>query len=44
MAIAAAFHDIGIWTAGTFDYLEPSVRVAAAYLTGTGRAASSASK
>lgn len=32
IAIAAAFHDIGIWTAGTFDYLQPSIRVATAYL------------
>lgn len=23
IAIAATFHDLGIWTAGTFDYLEP---------------------
>jgi len=30
--IAAAFHDLGIWTAGTFDYLEPSVQVARAHL------------
>lgn len=32
VAIAAALHDIGIWTAGTFDYLEPSVQTATAYL------------
>ena len=25
LAIAAAFHDVGIWTARTFDYLPPSV-------------------
>ena len=25
LAIAAAFHDLGIWTARTFDYLAPSV-------------------
>lgn len=30
--IAAAFHDIGIWTAGTFDYLAPSVSEAQSYL------------
>ena len=24
VAIAAAMHDLGIWTAGTFDYLPPS--------------------
>lgn len=23
-AVAAAYHDLGIWTDGTFDYLEPS--------------------
>jgi hypothetical protein len=32
MAIAAAFHDMGIWTDGTFDYLPPSVRLATNYL------------
>ena len=37
VAIAAAFHDLGIWTAGTFDYLAPSVSLAAAYLTHIGR-------
>jgi hypothetical protein len=37
VAIAAAFHDIGIWTDGTFDYLEPSVRSVAAFLTRIGR-------
>jgi len=30
--IAAAFHDLGIWTAKTFDYLEPSVRLVRTYL------------
>jgi hypothetical protein len=38
VAIAAAFHDMGIWTEGTFDYLEPSVRLARAHLTRSGRA------
>ncbi len=33
--IAAAFHDLGIWTAGTFDYLGPSVVAARAYLDGS---------
>ncbi len=28
IAIAAAFHDLGIWTAGTFDYLKPSIGLA----------------
>ena len=32
IAIAAAFHDIGIWTHGTFDYLPPSCDLAMAYL------------
>jgi HD domain len=36
IAIAAAFHDLGIWTDGTFDYLQPSVRLATAYLAGSG--------
>jgi hypothetical protein len=39
MAIAAAFHDMGIWTDGTFDYLPPSVKLASAYLVQSGRAA-----
>jgi hypothetical protein len=30
--IAAAFHDIGIWTDGTFDYLQPSANRAGTYL------------
>lgn len=29
---AAAFHDLGIWTAGTFDYLAPSMELARAWL------------
>lgn len=39
IAIAAVFHDLGIWTAGTFDYLPPSVALAEAYLARTRRAA-----
>ena len=31
-AIAVVFHDIGIWSHNTFDYLEPSTRLAAAWL------------
>lgn len=31
-AIAAAFHDIGIWTEKDFDYLEPSIALAHNYL------------
>jgi len=37
MAIAAAFHDMGIWTDGTFDYLQPSIRLAGAHLVQSGR-------
>lgn len=32
LAVAAAYHDLGIWTDHTFDYLQPSVREAAAHL------------
>jgi hypothetical protein len=39
VAIATAFHDLGIWTDHTFDYLEPSVALATAYLAETGRSA-----
>lgn len=35
--VAAAFHDLGIWTARTFDYLEPSVRLAQTHLADIGR-------
>jgi hypothetical protein len=35
-AIAAVFHDIGIWTAHTFDYLEPSMAQARLYLAEAG--------
>jgi hypothetical protein len=38
IAIAAAFHDLGIWTARTFDYLEPSASLARQYLVDAGRA------
>ena len=37
-AVAAAFHDLGIWTDCTFDYLSPSASLARAYLTTSGRA------
>lgn len=30
---AAAFHDLGIWSAGTFDYLAPSADLARRWLT-----------
>ena len=32
VAIAAAFHDLGIWTAHTFDYLAPSISLACDHL------------
>ncbi len=32
IAIAAVFHDMGIWSDKTFDYLEPSVALAREYL------------
>lgn len=32
LAVAAAFHDLGIWSNGTWDYIQPSVERAAAYL------------
>jgi HD domain-containing protein len=37
MAIAGAFHDLGIWTDKTFDYLPPSERLAREYLTRQGK-------
>ena len=37
IALAAAFHDLGIWTDGTFDYLPPSIRLARAHLARAGR-------
>jgi hypothetical protein len=37
IAIAAAFHDLGIWTDRTFDYLEPSVRLAEGHLVRSGK-------
>ncbi|HEY6506262.1 MAG TPA: HD domain-containing protein [Chitinophagaceae bacterium] len=36
-AIAAVFHDIGIWTNHTFDYLSPSAEQARIYLSETGK-------
>jgi hypothetical protein len=32
VALAAAFHDLGIWTAHTFDYLLPSIELACSHL------------
>jgi len=36
LIIAAAFHDIGIWSAGTVDYLPPSIEAAMQYLVTQG--------
>jgi hypothetical protein len=36
-AIAAVFHDLGIWTNHTIDYLDPSIEQAKGYLAQTGR-------
>lgn len=37
IGIACAFHDIGVWTEHTLDYLEPSRKLAAAHLEQIGR-------
>ncbi|HIJ77909.1 MAG: hypothetical protein OEY01_01200 [Desulfobulbaceae bacterium] len=37
IGISAAFHDLGIWTARSFDYLEPSKNLAREYLMRSGR-------
>jgi hypothetical protein len=37
IGIAAAFHDLGIWTENTFDYLPPSIRLAREHLVSTVR-------
>lgn len=37
LAVAAACHDLGIWTAHTLDYLAPSVALATAYLAEIGK-------
>jgi hypothetical protein len=39
MAIAVVFHDLGIWSDGTLDYLPPSEARARAHCAATGRAA-----
>lgn len=38
VAVAAVFHDLGIWTHHTFDYIAPSVALARQHLTARGRA------
>jgi hypothetical protein len=42
VAVAAVFHDIGVWLDGTFDYLDPSREHAAEYLRAEGLEAWSA--
>ena len=37
ISVAAVFHDLGIWTNGTFDYLAPSIALARDYLVATAR-------
>lgn len=37
IALAAVFHDLGIWTAATFDYVPPSIELASGYLERTDR-------
>jgi hypothetical protein len=36
VAVAAVFHDLGIWTNHTFDYIAPSVALAREYLEARG--------
>jgi len=36
IAVAAVFHDLGIWTNKTFDYIAPSVALAREYLAARG--------
>ena len=38
IAIAAVFHDLGIWTNQTFDYIAPSVAIAREHLIARGMA------
>jgi len=38
IAVAAVFHDLGIWTNHTFDYIAPSVALARKHLTARGLA------
>jgi hypothetical protein len=37
IAVAAVFHDLGIWTHRTFDYIAPSVALARQHLAARGR-------
>ena len=36
IAVAAVFHDLGIWTNNTFDYIAPSVAIAHKHLSARG--------
>jgi hypothetical protein len=38
IAVAAVFHDLGIWTNNTFDYIAPSVSIARKHLAARGMA------
>ena len=38
IAVAAVFHDLGIWTNHTFDYIAPSVAIAREHLAARGMA------
>ena len=38
LAVAAVFHDLGIWTNKTFDYIAPSVALAREHLSARGMA------
>jgi HD domain len=38
IAVAAVFHDLGIWTNHTFDYIAPSVTIARKHLAARGMA------
>ena len=38
LIVAGVFHDLGIWSDGTFDYLEPSIERAADWLNNNGHA------
>jgi hypothetical protein len=42
VAIAVAFHDLGIWSDHTLDYLDPSAERARTWLVGKGREADAA--
>jgi hypothetical protein len=37
IAVAAVFHDLGIWTNGTFDYIAPSIALARDHLVARAR-------